>query len=310
VAVLDDLSTGFRDAIPTSAKFFQMDYGDSVVLGSLLKQSSFDAVFHFAAKALITDSINDPGTYFQANVASTITMLETIRKAGIRNFVFSSSAAVYGVQSRIPIEEDCLKQPINPYGLSKLLLEQTLEWYAKAYDWAVTVFRYFNAAGATEESGERHDPETHVIPLLLQAAAGERSVFEINGGDYDTPDGTCLRDYVHVLDIARAHAAALEGLEKPGMRVYNIGTGSTYSVRELCDAAARVSGREIPMRVSKRRPGDPPILCASNNLITRELRWKALHSSIEEILISAWRWKEKEKEAGDLRLAKQASDLK
>jgi UDP-glucose 4-epimerase len=308
--VLDDLSTGFRDAIPTSAKFFQMDYGDSVVLGFLLKQSTFDAVFHFAAKALITDSINDPGTYFQANVASTITMLETIRKAGIRNFVFSSSAAVYGVQSRIPIEEDCLKQPINPYGLSKLLLEQTLEWYAKAYDWAVTVFRYFNAAGATEESGERHDPETHVIPLLLQAAAGERSVFEINGGDYDTPDGTCLRDYVHVLDIARAHAAALEGLDKPGMRVYNIGTGSTYSVRELCDAAARVSGREIPMRVSKRRPGDPPILCASNNLITRELRWKALHSSIEEILISAWRWKEKEKEAGDLRLAKQASDLK
>jgi UDP-glucose-4-epimerase GalE len=287
-----------------------MDYGDSVALGSLLKQSTFDAVFHFAAKALIADSINDPGTYFQANVASTITMLEAIRKAGIRNFVFSSSAAVYGVQSRIPIEEDCLKQPINPYGLSKLLLEQTLEWYAKAYDWAVTVFRYFNATGATEESGERHDPETHVIPLLLQAAAGERSVFEINGDDYDTPDGTCLRDYVHVLDIARAHAAALEGLEKPGMRVYNIGTGSTYSVRELCDAAAKVSGREIPVRVSKRRPGDPPILCASNNLIARELRWKALHSSIEEILISAWRWKEKEKEAGDRRLAKQASDLK
>lgn len=293
VSVIDDLSTGFRDAVSENAEFIQMNYGDRSALEQFLKSRVFDAVFHFAARAQITESMRNPGAFFAQNFGSSINMLEELRQAGISNFLFSSSAAVYGIQGNAAIGEESPKIPVNPYGLSKLMLEQALEWYAKAYGWNVTVFRYFNAAGATEDSGERHDPETHIIPLLLQAAAGERSSFEIYGDDYETPDGTCLRDYVHVLDIARAHAAALERLGKRGMRVYNIGTGSTYSVRELCDAAARVTGRSIPVRIRARRPGDPPVLCASSSRISEELGWHATHSSISEIISSAWNWKQK-----------------
>lgn len=294
VTVLDDLSTGFVEAVPADAKFVQMDYGDRKALKPLLSQGHFDVVFHFAAKALVADSIKNPGLYLKENVASSIVMLEVLREANIRNFVFSSSAAVYGMQSSTPIEEDSPKQPINGYGLSKLMLEQALECYAKSYGWSVTVFRYFNAAGAMEESGERHDPETHVIPLLLQVATGERGAFDIFGDDYGTSDGTCLRDYVHVLDIAKAHIAALGHVGIPGMRVYNIGTGHACSVRQLCAVAEKVTGKRIPVRICGRRPGDPPILCASNRRITQELHWEAEHSSLDEILNSAWRWKQKQ----------------
>jgi UDP-glucose 4-epimerase len=221
-------------------------------------------------------------------------MLETLRNAGISNFVYSSSAAVYGMPEKVPIAESCRTHPINSYGLTKLMMEQALEWYARAYGWSVTAFRYFSAAGATEELGERHDPETHLIPLLLEAAAGERETFEIYGDDYDTPDGTCLRDFVHVLDIARAHVCALEKMDEPGMRTYNIGAGVSYSVRALCDAAAEVTGRQFPIRVAPRRAGDPPVLCSDPQRIMQELKWKPEHSSLKEILRSAWRWKQKQ----------------
>jgi len=227
-------------------------------------------------------------------VASGIAMLEVLRAAGIKNFVFSSSAAIYGTPERVPIDENDSKQPVNSYGETKLMFERILGWYAGAYGWSVTALRYFNASGAAAELGERHDPETHIIPLLLQAAMGERKVFNIYGDEYDTPDGTCLRDYVHVLDIASAHIYALQKLNKPGMRAYNIGLGKNYSVREVCDAAAEVTGRTIPLRVSARREGDPAILCASPKRIMHELGWNPKHSSLQEIIESAWQWKRKQ----------------
>lgn len=294
VTVVDDLSTGFREAVPEGAAFFQIDIGDRRALESLARHIRFDAVFHFAAKALIPESVSNPGFFFQQNVASAITMLEVLRAAGIKNFVFSSSAAVYGIPERVPIEEDDPKKPVNSYGETKLMLEQALQWYARAYGWSVISFRYFNAAGATTGLGERHEPESHVIPLLLGAAGGERESFTIYGDDYSTPDGTCLRDYVHVLDIAQAHICALQKLDQPGMRAFNIGLGESYSVRQICKAAEQITGRSIPVRIGARRAGDPPVLCASPRRIMQELGWKAQHSSLQEIIGSAWQWKQKQ----------------
>jgi len=294
VTIVDDLSTGFREAVPSGAAFFSADIGNESAMQSLLSNIRFDAVFHFAAKALIPESVSNPGIFFQHNVASGIRMLEVLRAAGIKNFVFSSSAAVYGTPERVPIDEDDPKRPVNSYGETKLMFERILDWYARAYEWSVTALRYFNASGATPELGERHDPETHIIPLLLQAAAGERKAFHIYGDEYDTPDGTCLRDYVHVLDIASAHICALKKLNQPGIRAYNIGLGKSYSVREVCNVASEVTGRKIPLRVSARREGDPAILCASPKRIMQELGWKPEHSSLHEIIDSAWQWKQKE----------------
>ncbi|HEX3587296.1 MAG TPA: UDP-glucose 4-epimerase GalE, partial [Candidatus Angelobacter sp.] len=216
VTIVDDLSTGWRDAVPAGAAFFRLDIGNQSAMQSLVSHIRFDAVFHFAAKALIPESVSNPGMFFQQNVASGINMLEVLRGAGVRNFVFSSSAAVYGTPERVPIEEDDPKKPVNSYGETKLMFERALHWYARAYGWSVTALRYFNASGAAAELGERHDPETHIIPLLLQTATGERKVFNIYGDEYDTPDGTCVRDYVHVLDIANAHICALKKLNHPG----------------------------------------------------------------------------------------------
>jgi UDP-glucose 4-epimerase len=294
VTVVDDLSTGYRDAVPSGAAFFQVDIGNQCAMQSLVSNIRFDAVFHFAAKALVPESVSNPGIFFQQNVASGIVMLEVLRAAGIRNFVFSSSAAVYGRPERVPVDEEDPKRPVNSYGETKLMFERALEWYARAYRWSVTALRYFNASGATAELGERHDPETHIIPLLLQTAAGERKIFNIYGDEYDTPDGTCVRDYVHVLDIASAHICAMQRLNEPGMRAYNIGLGRSYSVREVCTAAAEITGRPIPLRISARREGDPPVLCASPERIMRELNWKPEHSSLREIIESAWRWKPKQ----------------
>jgi UDP-glucose 4-epimerase len=293
VTIVDDLSTGCREAVPSGASFFQVDIGNQSAMQSLVSHIRFDAVFHFAAKALIPESMSNPGMFFQHNVASGIVMLEVLREAGIRNFVFSSSAAVYGTPEHVPIDEDDPKQPVNSYGETKLMFERVLDWYSRAYGWSVTALRYFNASGATTELGERHDPETHIIPLLLQAATGERKAFNIYGDDYDTPDGTCLRDYVHVRDIASAHICALKNLNVAGMRAYNIGLGRSYSVREVCNAAAEVTGRVIPLRVSARREGDPAVLCASPKRIMNELGWNPEHSSLQEILASAWKWKRK-----------------
>lgn len=288
--VLDDFSTGHSDASPEDVRIHRVDFGDRTALATLLASRSFDVVFHFAAKALIPESVTNPGAFFSTNVGAGIAMLETLRKCGIRKFVFSSSAAVYGSPNVIPIPEDHDKIPTNAYGESKLVFEQILKWYASAYDWSVVAFRYFNACGGAEHWGERHDPETHIIPLLLQTASGRRQFFEIYGTDYPTPDGTCLRDYVHVMDIAEAHILALQKLQSPGFHVYNIGTGTSYSVKEVCDAAVRITGNRINLRAASRRLGDPAVLCANPQKLMDEFGWKPKHSEIEEIIAGAWDW--------------------
>jgi len=293
VTVVDDLSTGHLRAVPQGAVLQQLDIGDRAALAEVLAADRFDAVFHFAAKALIAESVTNPGTFFDSNVASGIAMLETIRTAGIRKFVFSSSAAVYGNAQSPSIDEDHPKNPSNPYGESKLALERMLYWYAISYRWTVVAFRYFNACGATTTLGEDHHPETHIIPLLLATAARERDFFEIYGCDYPTPDGTCLRDYVHVRDISEAHLLALQIQDRPGMSVYNIGTGTSYSVRQVCDIVEQEAGRKLAVREAPRRPGDPPILCAGSQRLMRELGWRPHFSNLHTIVRTAWEWKQR-----------------
>jgi UDP-glucose 4-epimerase len=219
-------------------------------------------------------------------------MLEALRAAGVRNFIFSSAAAVYGAPSDEAIDEDAPKKPLNSYGETKLIFEQILRWYARAYGWSVFAFRYFSAAGATADHGERHHPETHLIPLLLEAAAQEREYFEVYGDDYPTPDGTCLRDFVHVLDIAKAHILALSDGRGAGMRCYNVGLGNPYSVLQVHQEVERVTGRKVPIRRAGRRAGDPAVLYASPARIMNDLGWQPENSSLHEILESAWRWKQ------------------
>lgn len=290
VTVVDDLSTGQAAAVPQGATLHRLDIGNRPALARVLETDRFDAVFHFAAKALIPESVSNPGMFFDSNVASGIALLETIRAAGIKRFVFSSSAAVYGNPRTTPIDEDHPKEPINSYGETKLSLERALYWYASAYGWTVAAFRYFNACGATVSNGEDHHPETHIIPLLLQTAAGKREVFEIYGDNYPTPDGTCLRDYVHVLDIAEAHILALNVRDPPVFSAYNIGTGESYSV---CDVARVVSEEldiRLQLKVAGRRSGDPAILCASPRRLMRELGWRPKASNLRTIIRSAWEW--------------------
>ena len=293
VVVVDDLSTGHADAIPEGATFHCMDFGDRPALRSLLKRTKIDAVFHFAAKALIPESVSNPGVFFDSNVASGIAMLEILREFSVNRFVFSSSAAVYGSPVSAPIKEEHPKQPINSYGETKLMFERVLHWYANAYGWTAVAFRYFNASGATENAGEDHQPETHIIPLLLQTAAGERPHFEIYGDDYPTPDRTCIRDYVHVSDIAHAHVSALELRNRAGITVYNIGSGQGHSVREVVQVTEEITGKKIPVRHMPRRAGDPAVLCASPGKLTRELNWKPRNSDLRKIVQSAWQWKQK-----------------
>jgi UDP-glucose 4-epimerase len=271
--------------------FYPTDIGDRDSISDIVRHQHFDAVFHFAAKALIPESVSNPGVFFDHNVASGIAFLESVRAAGINKFVFSSSAAVYGSPSAVPIEEDHPKNPVNSYGETKLMFERVLSWYATAYGWSVFAFRYFNACGATESAGEDHRPETHIIPLLLETAAGERPYFEIHGRDHATPDGTCLRDYVHVLDIAEAHLLALNASDKAGMTAYNIGTGDSHSVLEVCGIAEEVTGTKLALRDGPRRPGDPAVLCASPAKLKRELGWKPRVSDLREIIRTAWEWK-------------------
>lgn len=290
VIIVDDLSTGHAEAVPVGATFHRLDYGDRLGISKLLRRNCVDAVFHFAAKALIPESVSNPGVFFDVNVASAIGFLQVLRKFGVKRFVFSSSAAVYGSPQRVPIDEEEFKCPVNSYGETKLMLERVLRWYASAYGWSVFAFRYFNACGATADAGEDHQPETHIIPLLLQVAAGERGRFDIYGDDYETPDGTCIRDYVHVADIALAHLCALDAPMRGSFSAYNIGTGQGYSVCEVIQTAEQITGKRIAVRQAARRAGDPAILCASPEKLMRELRWQPLQSNLSEIIESAWRW--------------------
>jgi UDP-glucose 4-epimerase len=290
VTVVDNLSTGHAEAVPSGAELKLVDIGDRIAMSEVLAERPFDIVFHFAAKALIPDSVSNPGSFFDSNVASGIALLETLRSAGIKRFVFSSTAAVYGNPNAVPIDEEHAKNPVNSYGESKLMLERALHWYSVAYGWTVVCFRYFNASGATATIGEDHRPETHIIPVLLQVAEGKRDFFEIYGDDYPTPDGTCLRDYVHVLDIAEAHLLALQVPQVPGAFAYNIGTGTSHSVRKVLKVAEDVVGKRLRTRNAPRRPGDPAILCASPQKLMRELGWQSRFSDLRGIVESAWDW--------------------
>jgi UDP-glucose 4-epimerase len=292
VVVYDNLVRGHADAVPPRALLVRGDLLDAGALAGALREHRIDAVVHMAAESLVGESVAHPDRYYRTNVVGSLTLLDAMRAVGVGVLVFSSSAAVYGERGKQPIEEDDPPLPTNPYGECKLTFERALAWYGAAYGVRSVSLRYFNAAGATANCGERHDPETHLIPIVLQAAAGRRAVVTIYGDDYPTRDGTCVRDYVHVLDIAAAHGLALDALA--GGRaggVYNLGCGGDgYTVREVIDAAAAVTRRRIPVTVGARRPGDPAVLIAATGRATEDLGWRPRHQDLAAIIRSAWEW--------------------
>jgi UDP-glucose 4-epimerase len=292
VLVLDNLVKGHRTAVPVEAKFLEVSIENRPAIASSLREFRCDAVIHMAAYSLVGESVVDPAKYFANNVGAGLLLLEAMREAGVTRLVFSSTAAVYGEPAKQPIEESDPTEPTNPYGETKLAFERALRWYASAYGLSSTSLRYFNAAGATAQRGEQHDPETHLIPIVLEVAAGRRPHVSVFGSDYPTPDGTCIRDYIHVDDLARAHVLALQGMSEAGTcRRYNLGCGGHgYSVREVIGTAARVTQRQVPIHVAPRRPGDPAVLVASSNRIAHELGWQPRYPQLDAIIESAWRW--------------------
>jgi UDP-glucose 4-epimerase len=289
VTVLDDLSTGHADAVVEGARLVRSSLHDSA---PVLAEARPEAVLHFAAKSLVGASQRHPEEYWHVNVGGSLALLEAMRAAGCRRIVFSSTAATYGEPDAVPIPESAPTRPTNTSGASKLAVDHMLTSYAVAHGFAAVSLRYFNVAGAAFGLGERHATETHLIPLALQVAAGQRESLSIYGDDYPTPDGTCVRDYIHVQDLARAHILALEALTPGGdCRAYNLGCGgSGYTVREVIDTARRVTARDIPVRVADRRPGDPAVLVASSDRIQRDLGWRPEFQDLERIISSAWRW--------------------
>jgi UDP-glucose 4-epimerase len=293
VVVYDNLSNGHRDAVVDEVTFVHADLMDADSLRETLMQHGIEAVMHMAADALVGESMLNPAKYYRSNLLCGLSLLDAMRGANVDRIVFSSTAAVYGEPARQPIEETDPTDPVNPYGETKLAFERALKWSAVAYGLRYAVLRYFNAAGASARNGERHDPETHLIPMVLQAAAGLRPRVTLFGGDYPTRDGTCVRDYIHVVDLARAHLVALEALERGEHthETYNLGCGGEgYSVREVIECAREVTGRDIPEQVGPRRAGDPPVLVAASDKITRDLGWRPQHQTLHAILGSAWRW--------------------
>jgi UDP-glucose 4-epimerase len=289
--VVDNLQKGHRDAVAEPVPFLQADLRETAVVRGILRTHAIDAVIHMAADSLVGESVTDPAKYYANNMGGGLSLLDAMIAEGVRHLVFSSTAAVYGEPERQPIEERDPTLPTNPYGETKLAFERALAWYSRAYAIRSVSLRYFNAAGATERNGERHDPETHLIPLVLRAASGTGAV-TVFGEDYPTPDGTCVRDYIHVSDLARAHVLAVEALGGGHQgATYNLGCGGDgYSVRQVIDTARHVTGADIPVRVGNRRPGDPAVLIASSRRITEELGWRPRLQSLEEIVASAWRW--------------------
>jgi UDP-glucose-4-epimerase GalE len=291
VWVYDNLSMGHRKAVP-EGRLLVGDLNESARVDHALLSNRIEAVVHFAAHLDVGESVRDPGKYYQNNVVNTLNLLESMRRHGIKKFVFSSTAATFGVPDKMPITEEHLQEPINPYGRSKLVIEKALGEYARAYEFSFAALRYFNAAGASSDGsiGEDHLPEIHLIPLIFQAIQGQRQYIDIYGTDYPTPDGTCVRDFVHVEDLATAHLLALENLS-PGKGLhFNLGTGHGYSVREVIKAAETVLGKKAPVRETARRPGDPPVLVASPDKIKRELGWKPRYADLKSVLETAWQW--------------------
>ena len=288
VVVYDNLAKGHREAVTAPAVLIVGDLADRDLLRQSLAAHQPEAVIHLAASSLVGESIRFPHLYFQNNIVNGLNLLEAMREAGISRLVFSSTAAVYGQPASLPITEDFPTIPTNPYGESKLAFERLLHWYDQAGLMRYVSLRYFNAAGATAKNGERHDPETHLIPNVLRVAAGEIPAVTIFGEDYDTPDGTCIRDYIHVSDLADAHLLAIGAMEQ-GSRTYNLGYGSGYSVAEVVEMARQVTGRWISTESAPRRPGDPGVLIASPDRIMRDLGWQPRQSELDQIIESAWR---------------------
>lgn len=301
VLVLDDLSTGHRAAVAPAARLVEGSYADADLLRGLLDEWPVDAVLHCAARALVGESVANPALYYRENVAGGVVLLEALRGAGIRRLVFSSTAAIYGTPITVPIREDAVPAPINPYGETKRAFEQALRWYGGAYGLRSISLRYFNVAGASARNGEDHDPETHLLPNVLAAVEG-RGAVTVFGTDYPTADGTCIRDYIHVEDLARAHLLALEATapasggaptqpEGAAAIALNLGDGTGFSVREVLAAVEAVTGLPVPHRIGARRAGDPPVLIADASRARALLGWEPAHADLEEIVASAWAWR-------------------
>lgn len=295
--VYDSLYKGHRGAVVKGAQFVQADLSDSVTLRQTLSAHKIEAVIHMAADSLVGESCEHPAKYYRNNVVNGLALLDAMSDTNVSRIVFSSSAAIYGEAERQPIEETAANNPTNPYGESKLAFEHAMRWYMQAYGLRTASLRYFNAAGASEDCGEDHDPESHIIPIALQAAACKREFVEVYGDDYPTTDGTCVRDYIHVIDLARAHILALNALEKSERPhgnngwIYNLGCGGDgYSVNQVIETARDVTGKEITVRMGERRAGDPAVLIASSEKISRELGWRPEFQDLRVIIESAWRW--------------------
>jgi UDP-glucose 4-epimerase len=288
--VFDSLYKGHREAVVRGATLVEADLTDGETLRRTLKERRIEAVIHMAADSLVGESVQNPAKYYRNNVVAGLSLLDAMLECEVKRLVFSSTAATYGEPAKQPIEETDPTAPTNPYGETKLAFEHALKWYDAAYGLRYASLRYFNAAGATEHCGESHNPETHLIPIVLQAAAGTREAVEIYGEDYATPDGTCVRDYIHVVDLARAHILSLTALDE-GSRIYNLGCGGDgYSVRQVIETAREVTGSEIRVRVGERRAGDPAVLIASSEKIRRELGWRPAQQDLRRIIESAWAW--------------------
>jgi UDP-glucose 4-epimerase len=290
VTIFDNLTEGHRRAIDPQAEFVEGDLIDRQSIEKTLAKQHPDAVMHFAANALVGESMQNPSKYFRNNIANGLNLLDAMVGAGVEKIVFSSTCAIFGPPERVPIDETMPARPINPYGESKLAFEKILRWYGQIHGLKFISLRYFNAAGASTKFGEDHRIETHLIPSVLKVALGQKPNVEIFGTDYETPDGTCIRDYIHILDLARAHILALESAKSD---FYNLGTGGGVSVREVIDSCRKLTGRKIDIVEKPRRPGDPPRLIASSEKIKRELGWKPQFQSLDAIIESAWKWHQK-----------------
>lgn len=291
VVAVDNLTQGHREAVHEKAEFVEADLANAQALDGIFGRHSLEAVVHLAADSIVGQSMTDPGRVFRNNVINGMNLVDTMLRHGVGKLVFSSSAAVYGEPEEVPIGEDCICRPVNPYGESKLILERILHWYGRAYGLTPISLRYFNAAGASDRFGEDHDPETHLIPNVLKVALGQVDEVSVFGTDYDTRDGTCIRDYVHVTDIARAHVLSLKRLDRDGVcEVYNVGNGMGYSVLEVIEAARKVTGVDIRRSSYPRRQGDPAALVAGSELARSVLGWQPEFSDIEIVVKSAWDW--------------------
>ena len=293
VIALDDLSEGHEEAVDSRAVFCRVNLHNSDSLGAVFQKHKVDAVMHFAALCLVEESVREPGRYYRANVSAGINLLEAMLRNGVKKLIFSSTAATYGEPEKTPIPEEHRTAPVNPYGSSKLLFERVLSEFRVSAGLEYVTMRYFNAAGASERYGEDHSPETHIIPILFEVATGQRESFQVYGTDYPTPDGSCVRDYVHIVDIAQAHALAVERISEFAGRIYNIGNSQGFSVQEVIETVSRITDRKISYRTAPRRAGDPATLVASSERIRKELGWSPAFSTLESIIQTGWNWKQR-----------------